>query len=89
MISDPLSLRSQVAGQSIRILARDGSVLAERGAAHDYIPLELLPKRVIDAVIATEDRKFWSHWGLDPVGLIRAALVNLRSGRFAQGGSTL
>ncbi len=88
-ISDPLSLRSQVAGQSIRILARDGSVLAERGAAHDYIPLELLPKRVIDAVIATEDRKFWTHWGLDPVGLIRAALVNLRSGRFAQGGSTL
>lgn len=88
-ISDPLSLRSQVAGQSIRILARDGSVLAERGAAHDYIPLELLPKRVIDAVIATEDRKFWTHWGLDPAGLIRAAIVNLRSGRFAQGGSTL
>jgi penicillin-binding protein 1A len=88
-IPDPLSLRSQVAGQSIRILARDGSVLAERGAAHDYIPLELLPKRVIDAVIATEDRKFWTHWGLDPAGLIRAAFVNLRSGRFAQGGSTL
>jgi penicillin-binding protein 1A len=64
-------------------------VLAERGTAHDYIPLDLLPKRVIDAVIATEDRRFWTHWGFDPAGLVRAVFVNLRSGRFVQGGSTL
>ena len=88
-IPDPLSLRTKVSGQPIRILARDGSVLAERGTAHDFIPLDFLPKRVIDAVIATEDRKFWTHWGFDPAGLVRAAFVNLRSGRFAQGGSTL
>lgn len=88
-IPDPLTLRTQVSGQPIRILARDGSVLAERGTAHEYIPLDFLPKRVIDAVIATEDRKFWTHWGFDPAGLVRAAFVNLRSGRFAQGGSTL
>lgn len=88
-IPDPLSLKTQVSGQPIRILARDGSVLAERGTAHDYIPLDLLPKRVIDAVVATEDRRFWTHWGIDPSGLLRAVFVNLRSGRFAQGGSTL
>ncbi len=88
-IPDPLSLRTDVSGQPIRILARDGSVLAERGTAHDYIPLDLLPKRVIDAVIATEDRRFWTHWGFDPAGLMRAVFVNLRSGRFVQGGSTL
>jgi penicillin-binding protein 1A len=88
-IPDPLSLRTKVSGQPIRILARDGSVLAERGTAHDYIPLDLLPQRVIDAVIATEDRRFWTHWGFDPAGLLRAIFVNLRSGRFAQGGSTL
>lgn len=88
-IPDPLSLRTKVSGQPIRILARDGSVLTERGTAHDYIPLDLLPKRVIDAVIATEDRRFWTHWGFDPSGLVRAMFVNLRSGRFAQGGSTL
>jgi penicillin-binding protein 1A len=88
-IPDPLSLRTKVSGQPIRILARDGSVLAERGTAHDYIPLDLLPKRVIDAVIATEDRRFWTHWGFDPAGLVRAVFVNLRSGRFVQGGSTL
>jgi len=39
-IPDPLSLRTKVSGQPIRILARDGSVLAERGTAHDFIPLE-------------------------------------------------
>jgi penicillin-binding protein 1A len=89
MIPDPLSLRTAASGQAIRILARDGTVIAERGAAHDYIPLDLLPKRVIDAVIATEDRRFWDHWGIDPAGFARAALVNLRAGRFAQGGSTL
>jgi penicillin-binding protein 1A len=88
-IPEPLSLRTKVSGQPIRILARDGSVLAERGTAHDYIPLDLLPKRVIDAVIATEDRRFWTHWGFDPAGLVRAVFVNLRSGRFVQGGSTL
>jgi len=88
-IPDPHALRTNASGQAIRVLARDGTVLAERGAAHDYIPLDMLPKRVVDAVIATEDRRFWSHWGVDPMGFLRAMLVNVRAGRFAQGGSTL
>lgn len=88
-IPDPLSLRTKASGPAIRVLARDGTVLAERGTAHDYIPLDLLPQRVIDAVVAVEDRRFWSHWGVDPSGFVRAILVNLRAGRIAQGGSTL
>jgi len=44
-----------------------------------------LPK----AVVATEDRRFYSHFGIDPVGLIRAAVTNLRSGHIVQGGSTI
>jgi penicillin-binding protein 1A len=86
---DPLSLRQKERAPVIRILARDNSVLTERGGGGDYIPLDLVPPIVIDAVIATEDRRFNDHWGLDPVGLVRAALANLRAGRFAQGGSTL
>jgi penicillin-binding protein 1A len=88
-IPDPLSLRTKVSGPAIRVLARDGAVLAERGTARDYIPLDFIPPRVVNAVIATEDRKFWSHWGVDPSGFARALFVNLRAGRFAQGGSTL
>lgn len=86
---DPLTLRSHDGAPIIRILARDGSVLAERGAAHAYMPIDLLPPVVTNAVIATEDRRFHEHWGVDPIGMARAFLTNLRAGRFAQGGSTL
>ncbi len=85
----PLAMRSKERAPVIRILARDGSVLAERGAAADYMPLDLLPRHVQGAVVATEDRRFYNHYGLDPVGLLRAFFTNLRAGRFAQGGSTL
>jgi len=86
---DPLSLRLKERAPIIRILAVDGSVLAERGAAHDYMPLDMLPRHVTDAVVATEDRRFYEHGGLDPYGLIRAMFANIRAGRYAQGGSTL
>jgi penicillin-binding protein 1A len=86
---DPLSLRHKERAPIIRILAVDGSVLAERGTAHEYVPLDLIPQHVTDAVVATEDRRFYEHKGLDPWGLIRAMFANVRAGRYAQGGSTL
>jgi penicillin-binding protein 1A len=86
---DPLSLRPENPPPLIRILARDGSLLAERGGGNDYVPLDLLPRHVADAVIATEDQRFYEHRGVDPWGLLRAAIANARAGRFVQGGSTL
>ncbi len=86
---DPMALRKREAAPIVRVLARDGTVLTERGQAYDFVPLDLLPKHLIDAVVATEDRRFFDHWGLDPIGLVRAAFANLRAGRYAQGGSTL
>lgn len=85
----PHVMRNKERAPVIRILARDGAVLAERGTAHDYMPLDLLPRHVQAAVVATEDRRFYDHHGIDPVGMIRAFFANLRAGRFAQGGSTL
>jgi|CXWK01.1.fsa_nt_gi penicillin-binding protein 1A len=85
----PLSMRAKERAPIVRILARDGAVLAERGGAHDYMPIDLLPRHVVAAVVATEDRRFFDHYGLDPIGLGRAAFANLRAGRVAQGGSTL
>ena len=85
----PLALRNKEHAPVIRILARDGAVLAERGAAHDYMPLDLLPAHVVGAVVAIEDRRFYQHRGIDPAGFLRALFANLRAGRFAQGGSTL
>jgi penicillin-binding protein 1A len=86
---DPLAIRNTERAPVIRIVARDGSVLAERGVAQDFVKLDQLPKLVPAAVVATEDRRFFEHYGLDPVGMIRAMFANLRAGRFAQGGSTL
>jgi len=48
-----------------------------------------VPKTVADALVATEDRRFFSHIGIDPRGILRAAFKNLRQGRYAEGGSTL
>ncbi|HET6322559.1 MAG TPA: PBP1A family penicillin-binding protein [Hyphomicrobium sp.] len=86
---DPLTLRPKQNTPFVRILARDGSVISERGGGDDYIPLDLLPRHVTDAVIATEDQRFYDHHGVDPLGLVRAAFINLRQGRTVQGGSTL
>jgi penicillin-binding protein 1A len=86
---DPMSLRPKESAPFVRILARDGSVLSERGGGDDYVPIDLLPHYVADAVIATEDQRFYDHHGVDPFGLVRAAITNLREGRTVQGGSTL
>lgn len=85
---DPMSLRPKESVPYVRILARDGAVLSERGG-DDYVPLDMLPHYVPDAVIATEDQRFYDHHGVDPVGMLRAAITNLREGRTVQGGSTL
>jgi penicillin-binding protein 1A len=50
---------------------------------------EDVPQVLKDAVVAAEDRKFWSHDGIDPEGLVRAALANYREGEVVQGGSTI
>ena len=74
----------------IMILASDGSVVAERGSFRgDEVRLADLPPYVPNAVIAIEDRRFYSHYGVDPIGLLRAAYANYTSGRVVQGGSTL
>jgi penicillin-binding protein 1A len=87
-IPDPLALRRKDNGPIVRVLARDGSVLAERGAA-PYVPIDLLPRHLVDAVLAIEDRRFFSHWGVDLSGLTRAVVINLRAGHVVQGGSTI
>jgi penicillin-binding protein 1A len=75
---------------SATILAADGSLLTTFGDLFGQ-PLTLremspyLPK----AVIATEDRRFYSHFGIDPIGLLRAAAANLTAGHVVQGGSTI
>ena len=88
-IPNPMALRQKQSAPVVRILARDGSLLTERGGAAPYVPIGTLPKHLIHAVLAIEDRRFFSHRGIDPTGFGRALLTNLKAGRFVQGGSTI
>jgi penicillin-binding protein 1A len=75
---------------NIAVLAVDGSLLANRGdTGGAAVPLRDLPPYLPKAFIAIEDRRFYSHWGVDPVGILRALSKNLVGGGAVQGGSTL
>ncbi len=76
--------------QVTRILARDGSTLAEVfSERRTVVSLTRLPAHVKLAILAAEDAGFYEHEGLNYLGIARAMLINLRSGRTRQGGSTI
>ena len=75
---------------SVSVLAADGSAIAQYGDLYGApVRLAELPAALPQAVLATEDRRFHSHFGLDVIGLARATLANLRAGRIVEGGSTI
>src|SRR3954454_21199852 len=75
---------------TIEITGLDGSVLATRGEmAGANVSLKDLPPYLPRAFIAIEDRRFYSHYGVDPHGIVRAAVANLLHRSVSQGGSTL
>ncbi len=75
---------------SIQIVDRHGKDVLVRGAAEaQYVNVSGLPDSLKQAVFATEDRRFYHHAGVDPIGLGRAVYTNLKAGRLVQGGSTI
>jgi penicillin-binding protein 1A len=77
-------------GPSIQLLYADGKPLATRGGRRgNALTYPELPKSLVEAVVATEDRRFFDHLGIDVIGLARAAAVNLMALRVVQGGSTI
>ncbi len=78
-----------------RVHAGDGRLLAEFAVEHRlFVPVEAMPKRVVDAFLAAEDKTFYDHAGLDPAGLFRAVYTFVRSklsesARRPVGGSTI
>jgi penicillin-binding protein 1A len=74
----------------IMVLADDGSEIAEQGTFFgDAVDIKELPDYVPNAIIAIEDRRFYSHFGIDPIGIGRAMTRNVLNGRMREGGSTL
>jgi penicillin-binding protein 1A len=75
---------------TITIVGLDNKVIATRGEmAGKEMPLSALPKYLPQAFVAIEDRRFYYHFGIDPIGITRAIFVNLMRGRLREGGSTL
>jgi penicillin-binding protein 1A len=75
---------------SITILAADGTLIARYGGLKgDPVSVKQLPPYVSAAVLSIEDRRFYDHFGIDPLGLARAIVTNIRARRWVQGGSTI
>ncbi len=75
---------------SSRLLDRKGNLIFEYALEkRDYLPIQRIPKPMIQAVVAIEDERFYHHWGLDTKSLARAIWTNFVHGRVVQGGSTL
>jgi penicillin-binding protein 1A len=90
-ITAPLSKSLQpIAPPRITLLASDGTPIARNGAIVDK-PVEVakLPPHVVQAFLSIEDRRFYSHWGVDPRALARAAWSNAFGSGITQGGSTI
>ena len=73
------------------IYAGDGSKLGliESDEARDPVSIERIPKRLQLATVAIEDQRFYEHGGVDPEGILRAAVKNLEAGKTVEGGSTI
>src|SRR5207244_12744515 len=75
---------------SIHIVGLDGTLLATRGdMGGAAVPINEMPAYLPQAFIAVEDRRFYSHHGMDPLGVVRAAIANVLHRGLSQGGSTL
>jgi penicillin-binding protein 1A len=83
-------LKSSPNGQMIRVHAIDGTVLVSIGPSYgQWLSYDQLPETMKNAMVAVEDRRFRSHPGVDPIGIIRSIQVRFTSGTWRQGGSTI
>ncbi len=83
-------LKSSPNGQMIRVRAADGTVIVSLGPSYgEWLNIDQIPQPMKTAMVAVEDRRFRSHFGVDPIGIVRSFQVRYLKGRFTQGGSTI
>ena len=84
------ALKSSRVGQTILVRAADGTEIVTLGPSYGHwIPSSQIPQVMKDAMVSIEDRRFRSHFGVDPLGLLRAVFVSLRDTRGARATSTI
>ncbi len=83
-------LFTSVRNQTLTIKAADETILQQIGpATREQLELEKMPNSLVQAFIASEDRRFYQHQGIDFQGIVRASFSNLRSANLVEGGSTI
>jgi penicillin-binding protein 1A len=83
-------LKASPNGQMIRVRAADGTVIQTLGPSFGrWIPIDEVPREMKDAMVAVEDRRYYMHPGVDPIGITRSFWVRMQRGYWAQGGSTI
>ena len=89
-LPDVETLKTVELQQPMQIYTSDGKLIGEVGEQR-RIPVKLndVPQKLIDAVLATEDSRFYEHHGLDPIGIGRAVMVAISKGGASQGASTI
>ncbi len=89
----PARLLTQPPSPTLRLLDRSGAPLrttrTPEGALHQWVPLGQMDPALLVAFVAAEDRRFYTHHGVDPAALGRALLADARAGRVVSGGSTI
>lgn len=89
-LPDVDSIEEMTRSPSIRLVSADGVQLASYGDFYgEPITVDKVPPHLPQAILAIEDRRFYSHFGIDLLGITRAMVTNVREGRFVQGGSTI
>ncbi len=84
------TLKSSPNGQMIRVHAADGTVIVSLGPSYgEWIPYSQIPEPMRDAMVAVEDRRFYSHIGVDPVGIARGIQVSFERDKRVAGVSTI
>jgi len=90
IVAPPSQVPRPLPTSTLVLLAEDGQPIARIGQLKEQpVDVTRLPRHVADAFVAIEDRRFWSHLGVDPRSIARAVWVRAQSGRWEQGGSTI
>jgi len=89
-LPDTRDLFTVVRQETLTIKASDGTILRQEGpATREQLTLDEIPKPMVQAFLAAEDRRFYQHNGVDYQGIVRAVVANLRSRDVVEGGSTI
>lgn len=89
-LPDFQALKKSPNGQSIELRDADNQLLVNIGPSYgEWLPYDRIPPTMRAAMLAVEDRRFWWHPGVDPIGIARSVIVNWRAGANVQGGSTI